>query len=471
MSVRWAGVSPGHGQGCGMNISSPDVAAFVRAAPIAVGFRALFESLFRADALDAWFGRTAVTQYHRELTFSALVDLMAAVTFRRARSVRAAYRANEERWPVSLSAVYQKLAHVEPGVCAKLLADSTEQMRELWALPRNEEPIPGWRAMTVDGWHAAATDHRLKPLRATALAALPGQALVVREHRTGLLVGMVPCEDAHRNERTGLPEVLAMARAGEVWLGDRNLATATLMAGLAAKKAAFIVRRHARTTCEETGEFGPVGTLADGTRIDERAAVVRTADGVETAVRVVRVRLAKPTQDGETVLELFSNLPAAAATADQIAAAYRQRWRIEGAFQVVAVALNGEVPSLGYPKAALFAAALAFVAYNIVLTLKHLAAKALRVPPAALSGVMLAEEIRSLTAGLMVAVPPERWAELGGWTAKQLRAWLAEVFASLSGTKYLKAKTRPKKPKVVTKTGSSGHVATSRLLDEAKRPP
>ena len=102
-----------------------ELRAFARQAPFAIAGRAVFEHLFRAEALDSWFRDNAFRQYERELTFSSLVDLMAAVTFRRQSSVRKAYLADPTRWPVTLSAVYQKLQGVEPSVCAALVADTS----------------------------------------------------------------------------------------------------------------------------------------------------------------------------------------------------------------------------------------------------------------------------------------------------------------------------------------------------------
>ena len=64
---------------------------FVQSAPICVMNRALLENIFAPEKLDAVFERAAEQQYHRELLFSTLVDLMGFVVTRRANSVHAAY--------------------------------------------------------------------------------------------------------------------------------------------------------------------------------------------------------------------------------------------------------------------------------------------------------------------------------------------------------------------------------------------
>ena len=443
-----------------------ELVAFATAAPMAIGCRAIFEHLFRADELDAWFRDKAFTQYERELTFSALVDLMASVTFRRQASVRKAYLAAPSRWPVSLSAVYQKLPGVEPAVCAALLADTAVRLRNLIAESGTplETVLPGRRVMCVDGSHAAATDHRLKVLQTTHLAALPGVAWVVRDCQTGLLTTMVPGEDAHRNERTLLPALLDAIHPNDVWVGDRNFATANFMAQLIDREATFVLRRHAKTDGTETSEYGDVTTLFSGDRVDECDAVVRTPDGRELVVRQVRMRFAKPLENGDQALFIFTHLPKEEVSAVQVADVYRGRWKLEGAFQVVTETMHGEVKSLGYPKAALFAMALSLIGYNIVVVLKWFAAAALRVTPGEVSDDMVATEIQTVTTGMMIAVPGERWNPMGLWTSRELAKWLTLQMVGLSPRKYLKTRRGPKNLSKLKKNGSSGHVATHRLL-------
>jgi Transposase DDE domain len=456
-----------------MDLLPAELRAFAARAPMAAAGRAIFEHLFRADSLDAWFRGRAFSQYERELTFSSLVELMAAVTFRRQASVRKAYMAEPGHWAVSLSAVYQKLQGVEPALCAALVADTSVRLHELIADSGSppDTILPGRRVMGVDGSHAAATDHRLKVLRSTNLAALPCHALVVRDYQTGLLSTMVPGEDAHANERTLIPALFDAIRPNDVWLGDRNFATADLMAAVIDCDAAFVVRRHAKTVWRETSEYGEVSTLASGDRIDECDVVVVTPKGRELSIRLVRIRFAIPLQNGDQELFIFTNLPKEEVSAVQVAALYRSRWMLEGAFQVVEETMHGEVKSLGYPKAALFAMALSLVAYNIVVTLKRFAAAALKVTPDEVSDDMVATEIQTVTTGMMIAVPGERWNLIGWWDGQELARWLTRLMEGLSPTKYRKTKRGPKKPKKLNKSGSSGHVSTHRLLHPKAKAP
>ncbi|AWM39253.1 hypothetical protein GobsT_24480 [Gemmata obscuriglobus] len=49
---------------------------------------------------------------------------------------------------------------------------------------------------------------------------------------------------------------------------------------------------------------------------------------------------------------------------------YRGRWGIEAAFGELAAALHGEVAGLGYPRASLFAFAVALCSYNVLAGIK-----------------------------------------------------------------------------------------------------
>src|SRR5205085_3664223 len=130
--------------------------------------------------LDALFDRVARAQYTRELTFSALTRLMTKVVFTAQPSVHAAYR-HTDGLSVSVTAVYDKLGALEPGVSAALVGETATALQGvLRALaPAPPDPIAGLRLRTLDGNFLAGTEHRLDCLRASGAAALPGMSLVV----------------------------------------------------------------------------------------------------------------------------------------------------------------------------------------------------------------------------------------------------------------------------------------------------
>ena len=87
--------------------------------------------------------------------------------------------------------------------------------------------FPGYRVRVLDGNHLPASEKRLAPLRSFRGAALPGHSLVVYDPEAGLVVDIVPCEDAHAQERTLVPSLLATVQPGDLWIADRNFCTAT----------------------------------------------------------------------------------------------------------------------------------------------------------------------------------------------------------------------------------------------------
>src|SRR5437763_5739130 len=156
---------------------------FVEKRPIGVMARAIAERFFEPDHLDVLFRDTAVKQYERHLLFSSVVDLMQGVVLGAEPAVFAAYRKRQHTFPVSDQALYNKLRGMELGVSAALVRDSAERaaavIDELQA--RREPWLPGYRTRILDGNHLSATEHRLKPLRDTWAAPLPGKILVVMD--------------------------------------------------------------------------------------------------------------------------------------------------------------------------------------------------------------------------------------------------------------------------------------------------
>ena len=115
---------------------------FVEKSPIAVMVRGVLERVLGAEALDAWYERTAQKQYTRTRLFSTLYEVMSAVVFAIKPSVHAAYQGREAEVGASVVSVYNKLKGIELQTSAELvrysattLAPIVEQMggvRELW---------------------------------------------------------------------------------------------------------------------------------------------------------------------------------------------------------------------------------------------------------------------------------------------------------------------------------------------------
>jgi hypothetical protein len=108
---------------------------------------------------------------------------------------------------------------------------------------------------------------------------------------------------------------------------------------------------------------------------------------------------------------------------------YRKRWTIETAFQELEATLDGEINTLGYPKAALFAFCVALVSYNLMSVIKA----ALRAVHGAqtveekVSGYYLANEVTMTHRGMMIAIPEDEWAVFQKLTPVEMAGVLIEL--------------------------------------------
>jgi hypothetical protein len=183
-----------------------------------------------------------------------------------------------------------------------------------------------------------------------------------------------------------------------------------------------------------------------------------------------------PTEDGETTIRMWSNLPEAI-PAGQIAALYRTRWRIEGLFGRLESVLNSEMASLGHPRAALLGFAVSVLAYNILTLLQHYVAQAHQrphEPPPEVSTYHLALQVRDSFQGLLIAVPPEAWPPWNEVNASRLAEQLINLARHINprqvATSKRKSKSKATKGYVDAKTART-HVATARVLAQAQTRP
>ena len=68
----------------------------------------------------------------------------------------------------------------------------------------------------LDGNHLPGTEKRIAPLRGHRVAGLPGQAVVVYDPDSGLVLDMVAGEDARQTERVLAGALLSRAGPGQV---------------------------------------------------------------------------------------------------------------------------------------------------------------------------------------------------------------------------------------------------------------
>jgi hypothetical protein len=349
------------------------------------------------------------------------------------------------------------------------LVEQTSQraqgLLDCWPAAIRDEPIAGLRLRIVDGNYLAGTQHRLLPLRTEGAAALPGMAVVLREHGSGLLSHLLTQEDAWTNERALGEPVLQWMQADDLLVADRNFCWADFLQGLVQRHAFFLIRHHRQTALTELTELKYVDTNASGDVYEQQVEVGPVEQRLQ--LRCILVRLFEPTQDGETEIRLLSNVPQELASAMLLAQTYLGRWTIEHSFQELTDQLHCEVDTLGYPKAALFGFSLAVCAYNLWVVLKGALAAAQGMGVVEkLSVYEMAQEIQQDSSGLTIALPPEFWQRFRTMTPTELTQTLVQIAQRLVWQKYEKTKRGPKKPPPEKSKGSRKrtHVSTARLL-------
>jgi IS4 transposase len=444
---------------------------FLQQAPISVMFRALLERALDPMELNRLFEDTATTQYTREVLFSSLVDLMGLVVCGVQPSVRAAYLASLGEIAASLSAVYEKLKGLEPGVCRGFVLDTRRRLEPLIhqleaTLP---ELVPGYRAKILDGNHLAGTEHRVPQTRTTRAAALPGQSLVVLDPRTMLISDVVLCEDAHAQERSLIDQVLPGVDPSDLWIADRNFCTTRFVFGIRSRHGSFLVRQHKSTLYwEAVTPWSDVGPIATGFVQEQMIRVNEPDSGEMMLLRRIRLQLDRPTRNKERELFLVTDLPSEHADALLLAETYRRRWTLENVFQSLTEALNCEINTLAYPKAALFSFCVALVAYNVLAVIRA----ALRSEhgreevEAKTSNYHLVQEVETTYAGMMIAIPPAEWEIFQRLSESEMAEFLREAAAQAWLAKYPRTQRGPKKPRPKRTSGKTNHhVATARLLN------
>ncbi len=449
---------------------------FVEQSPASVMFRGTLENVVTAKLLDEIFAQTAKRQVCGELLFSSIVDLLALVATGSRKSVNDAYRAKKERFSVSVISVYNKLKGTETEVSRQMVRQTAMSLAEVVKrlAPRRTPLLRGYRVKIIDGNHLAATERRIKELRTIGSGPLPGLALVVLEPDRMLVTDVFPCEDGHAQERSILPQVLPTVEAGDLWIADRNFCTTRFLFGIAMRGAAFLIRQHRQSLRYELlGERRRIGRCPTGV-IYEQKIQLSDEEGCLRDARRITIVLKTPTRDGETEINLLTNLPAKAANARSVADLYLHRWTVEKAFHELDQALNGEIKTLGYPGAALLSFCVALLTYNVISVVKSALAGAhgAKLERDHISGYYLAGELAAAYHGMMIAVAPAEWTpHFASLTPAELAATLKTLAAKVRPDRFRKNVRGPKKPPPKRSSYKRHpHVSTARILAQRKQP-
>src|SRR5947209_3133130 len=318
---------------------------FAQGTPLTVMTRAVLENALQPEPLDELFERLAVKQYTRELLFSTVVQTMALVACRLYKSPRAVYTEHPDWFPVSLKCVSEKLQGIELPVMRELVRDNARRCQPVIEELGGQLPalLPGYRVKILDGNALAGTDHRIRELRQTTAAALPGKSLVVLDPALGLAIDVIPCEDGHAQERSLFAAVLATVQPKDLWIEDRNFCTVGFITGVARRRGFVLVREHKGLPWQARSELRYAGR-ADTGAVYEQQVEVSDESGQALKLRRIVIRLDEPTRDGDTEVVLLTDVRRVRAR--KLARLYLERWGIEGLFNVLTTTLRCEQQGL-----------------------------------------------------------------------------------------------------------------------------
>lgn len=451
------------------------IVAHCQAAPLGVLVRGLMEWFLDEASMERLFRQHAPDQYTRELTIAALVGLMTQVSAGLRPSVYSAYQADHAAPAPTLSttyqAVYGKLGRMNPEATAALVRFSAERLQPLTdLLPPASEDLPGYRLRILDGNVLTGTDHRLKPLRSLLNACLPGKSLVVYEPGSALVTDLVLCEDAYRQERALLIDLLPRVRAKDLMVADRNFCTTRFVFGVAAQQGCFLVREHASNVpWEAVGPLKKRGSTATGDVYEQTVRVTNPETKGAMKLRRIELRLFEKTRDGERTLALLTNAPGEL-SAVQLAELYRRRWTIETHFQFLTESLHCEVAGLAKPRAALFLFAMALVAGNALAVVRASLRQAQgREAEAEVSGYYLAHEMAASFRAVNLYAASLDWKGWRELRPRLLVRLLTAIAHHVNMALLTRAQRGPKKPPAVKPTYDKKHkhFSTARLLDDS----
>lgn len=438
-------------------------------APVAAMARALLEYSFEPHFLDEMFRQHAQRQRQRDLLFSTAIQLLTLAATRTKDSLHAAYL--QEDVNVSFTAVCDKINGTELCVAAALVREPAQRLSELSdKLGIAKRVVAGFQTTILDGNHLASTEHRPKPLRNTRRGPLPGQAIVFFDADRRLFSDVVLCEDGHAQERQLFGEALRLIQPKRLYIADRNFCTKALLAGIVARRAFFLIRKHGSLGMELLGARKSPGNCRTG-KVFEQAVQIGSADEAQ-AMRCITIQLDKPTQKGEKEVHLLTNIPTSRGGAVALADTYMERWRIENAFNELERTLRSEIDTLAYPPAALLAFSISLTLYNIISIVQQAIEREHGDAGSRekISTYYFVSELKGTYQGMMLLLEPKHWtSRFGSLTAEEMTEALRAFAKHVQLRRYKKHPRGPKKKGPRKQGGATNHhVSTAKLLAAAK---
>lgn len=442
---------------------------FCSLSPFAVMTQVVLRACIR-DKFAEVFEQARGRQYEETLTFEALAIAVADVALGVCKNPNQAYRAHKEELGVARSRFYDKFNNTSTHLSEQLVATAAESLKEIQdALGYQPwEGIPGYRLLAVDGNHLEKTEKRLDGLRELGVAPLPGTAVGRFDLGRQIFDRVYLLEDAHQQESATCQAILDDLEPGDVLVADRHYCIVDFLNKIAAKSNHFIIRHHGRLPGVLLGERKKLGRIATGT-VYEQAIQLKNEEG-SRVVRRITIELDEPTQDGDTVIHVLTNLPRKV-SGKRVAELYHRRWEGETGFYYQRMCFNGELPSLGHPRAALFLFSMTLIAYNVLqIILAALCAEHDEEEVNTVSNLYISQEIASTTKGMLIVLDDAEWNALIPQSLAKVASLLKQIAKQTSLADYRKSVRKPKpktsrkkKPKK-RRNAVHSHASTAKII-------
>ena len=438
-----------------------------RVSPLTVVVRGAIERWLAPEVLAEIVRRSGSDNYERKITLQALTAIMLDAVIGMQPSVHAAAVARRDQWQGSVQALYTKLGRVDPRFAMELVRETAAGIAPLVSRAPQPKSLPG-RVKILDGTMPDGSEHRLGVLRQLRAAGLPAQAVIVYDLETGICDRIAADEDAYTCEKPLAETLLQEAVSGEVYLGDRGFCTCRLMGQVIARQAFFVFREHAHDMVyEQECPDKRRGRCSSGQVLEGQVRLCNRSGTGVWPLRRVHVQLDTPTQADEHDLWLLTNLPPSVKAGD-IAELYRRRWQVERYFHSIKRELHGQMPSLGEPRAAIFALCMSLAAGNVLAFIKQLApCERVGVGTSApiLSAYYLALEIGRSYAAIEALTTARCWQPIVALSPAAFWRWAKKLAKQIPWSHYV---SRPRGPKQRPPPRLSGkhrhHFSTYRLL-------
>src|SRR5262249_12280907 len=135
-------------------------------------------------------------------------------------------------------------------------------------------------------------------------AALPGQAMVLRDQATGVFLRVLLHEDGHANERSLHPQLRGWFGPGDVVIVDSAFCSEPFLVGVRECGAGVGVRHQGGVGLTPVGERQDCGPVATGRVHQTRVRYAQTA----WEFRLVEVELDTPTREGHRTIGILTDV-------------------------------------------------------------------------------------------------------------------------------------------------------------------